>query len=203
MAKLDNILRTGIWHITSLHGFRGIKKDQFIYPNINNRFKVTYPQSNNSVARKNNCISLFDLENISDEIYNDSIYTSQRHSIIFAHRPFSVALNLDRSKLHAIIPYNKIENKDGVIIGHMECIYPEPIPFSAIKNILLLDDLNCDNFIMLNDNFTEEQIRNKIDEMIPLRTEKYCKNKRKRQQEDKKLFEEMLKRKRESEKKRI
>ncbi|MBE2228358.1 MAG: hypothetical protein IAE93_13470 [Ignavibacteria bacterium] len=199
MDKLDKILRTGIWHITSLHGFRGIEKDQFIYPNINNRFKVTYSQTNNSVAKKNNCVSLFDLEDIKDEIYLDSIYTTQRHSIIFAHDPFSIALNLDRNMLPAIIPYDKIENKVGVIIGHMECIYTEPIPFSAIKRILILDDLNYNDFVVMNSNFTYENLRKEVNKMTPARLKKYCENKRKRQLEDKRMYEEILKRRNELE----
>jgi hypothetical protein len=197
MIKADKILRTGIWHVTSLHGFRGIIKDQFICPNINNRFKVTYSQTLNSVAKKNNCISLFDLENIPDEIYNDSIYTHQRHSILFAHQPFSIVLNLNRSKLTEIVPYHKIENKNGVIIGHMECIYPEPIPFSAIDKIIIFDDLNCDEFTVINDNFTYENIRKEIDKMCPLHIEKYLKKKKERQLEDERLYKEVLKRRRE------
>lgn len=194
MEKLDKILRTGIWHITSLHSLRGILKDGYIYPNIDNKYKITYPQTNNSLAKKNNCISLFDLENISDEIYHDSIYTTQRYSIVFAHKPLSIAINLNRNKLPKLIPYAKIENKNGVIIAHIECLYPEPIPTTAIDKILILDDLNYEDFPVIGDNFTYESISVEVDKRLPARKEEYCKRKKETNERNYELYKAILER---------
>lgn len=160
MDKLDSYLRQGIWHATSLHGFRGIIEDQFIRPNIYNQFKDTYPQSANSIGRINQYISLFDFESVSEDIFYDSIIRMQYMSIIYSHEPFTILLNLDRNQLNKLIPYDAVVNKEyKVAIYKVECFYPEYIPISCITKVLILDDIVREDVKVLSENFTYSSIR--------------------------------------------
>ncbi len=76
--ELENIVLTQlkghVFHVTSLKGYRGIKKDKKITNNRTGRFSFSYPQSETSYGRKKSYVCLFDLRNIEDEIIKEELY---------------------------------------------------------------------------------------------------------------------------------
>ncbi|MFZ0797894.1 MAG: hypothetical protein WCA13_14725 [Terriglobales bacterium] len=66
-ADLLPKLRGRVFHVTTTEGYAGIQRDGFIGSNANGEYPLSCSQSKVSNFRKNGCVSLVDLRNISDE----------------------------------------------------------------------------------------------------------------------------------------
>ena len=65
LSRYDKLIRSGIWHLTSIVGIKGIQHSGYIEPNLGNR-NYTYPQSNNSYGKLKKYVCLFDFYSVDD-----------------------------------------------------------------------------------------------------------------------------------------
>lgn len=138
MASLyDGWLRGGLWHTTSLEGYRGIRQGGAIVPNAGDRpFK--YPRLAESYGFLNRYVCLFDFSGITEE---QLVLDHWRWASYFTQHHPTVALQLDRNLLAERLIPNSAGFKTSVTtlcVPYVEAWYPVPIPASAILAYLVL-----------------------------------------------------------------
>ena len=133
-------LKKGLLHCTSIEGYKGIRQDENIRPNIG-QFPYSYPQSK-SYFGSNGYICLFDFESVLEEdyrknhkIWEDFIYSRSISKV------FTIILRLNREFLSKKLIPNSAAPKPGEKeykpkIGFVEVWYPEAIPLSAIDSYI-------------------------------------------------------------------
>lgn len=138
LADLFPSLRVGLLHTTSLAACLGILEGGSIFPNTG-QFPPTYPQSENSYAWFKGCVSLFDFETPSEE---DCLEEAVKWLQFFCARPCRVVIHLDRRPLESkLIPNSSARAETGfgtMWIPQVEVWYPEPIPLSAARRLILV-----------------------------------------------------------------
>lgn len=135
-------LMEGVYHSTTIDGFKGIYKDKKINPNIGNKYPVNHCQTKTNYGYKKKYISLLDLElarigrcieNFSEWNYYFSTFTTK------------IILKLERASLTKLIgnPYIKDVakigefNKVGGFVPYFEVWYPKSIPTSAVTGCFI------------------------------------------------------------------
>lgn len=128
------VLRCGLYHLTSVQGYRGIQRSGSIQPN-DGRFPNTFPQSANSYGRSRGYVSLFDFETPT---IRQCVHMRPVWDNFFTKRGAAkVLLKLDRNRLAASLIPNEaaleepVRNR-GVWLRHVEVWHPESIPYSYI-----------------------------------------------------------------------
>ena len=90
------LLRTGIFHRTSIDGYKGIRDSGFISAN-QGQFPYRYPQSEDYYGRSMGYVCLFDFESATEE---QCIRIHHNWTQFFAdHEPATIVLKLNRSAL--------------------------------------------------------------------------------------------------------
>lgn len=142
--KLPNwfsVIKHSLCHRTGVEGLGGIFKTGAIVPN-DGSIADTYPQSKKSYARHNGLVSLFDLNNFSEDECRHHIHDWYR--FFFDHKPVTVVIILRREHLHSKLIANEkavIDTRgtfDPIFIPKFEVFYPEPIPCDAFCGYLLI-----------------------------------------------------------------
>jgi hypothetical protein len=134
LAHIMPILQNNVWHRTSHSGAIGIYQDGFIRPNLG-EFSFTYPQSEYYYGGRNGYVCLFDFETANEDDYCDNVDVWA--PFLTDQEPVTFLLGLDRKQLPALITYESIPKSEMKCIGFVECWYPEPIPFSAVDQLLI------------------------------------------------------------------
>lgn len=139
ISKYYDLICNGLWHLTSPRGILGIKRSGFIEPNCGN-FQYTLPQSKNSYGKSKKYVCLFDFFSAND---TEIIYTSDRWIDFFrCHKPFTVALKLNRKSLAPSLISNDVARQDigyrKVWIPYVESWYPRAIEISEIVNYFVI-----------------------------------------------------------------
>jgi hypothetical protein len=129
-------LRGRVFHVTTEHGYAAIKADGFVRSNENQCFELTTSQSAVSYFRKNGCISLIDLRDISDE---DLEWGLRKYYFL---NPFStdvaVFLILDSSCHGQLISWtiSKGEGFKAMIVPEFETGFRGLLPLALIRSVV-------------------------------------------------------------------
>lgn len=139
IAKVFPHLRDGIWHVTSPKGMLAILDSGVILPSSRSR-PFTFPQTGNSYGLERGYVCLFDFGVLDEPQYVD--FYSRWSTFFFIHRPFTVAVELDRAALgdrlipnaraHADVGYDK------VWIPHVEAWHSGPIQLQTARSCILI-----------------------------------------------------------------
>lgn len=140
LDRLLPVLREGLYHLTSAEGYAGILCSGFIEPN-DGRFPNTFERSVHSYSRSRGYTSLFDFETptleqcVSEEPKWAEFFTQRKPSIVL--------IKLDRQKLvPRLIPNERAKQEVGyghpIWMPYVEVWYPDPIPFSWAKKLVLI-----------------------------------------------------------------
>jgi hypothetical protein len=139
ISKIYPLLRGGLFHRTSIEGYRGIRSSGQIFPN-RGQFPFTYPQSKHYLAFSKGYVSLFDFGSIRDQ---DCI--SIHHTwgqFFFDQKPITIILRLNRDSLSQLIPNNSAPKRSAPdyrsYIPYVEAWYPEAIPVEAIDSFIVV-----------------------------------------------------------------
>lgn len=144
--KILHLLRQGIYHATSPHGFEGIQKDGYIKPNTGG-FPKTYDC--NSYASHFGYIALFDFESASEQDCIEQY--GKADGFYHSHKWLCHLLSLDREMLAPkLIPSEVARDqvrrgeigRDKLKVPFIEVWYPEPIPCSWIKEYFTIPFTN-------------------------------------------------------------
>ena len=136
-----SIVRKEICHRSGVEGLKSILETGAIRPN-DGSFPDTYPQSQDSYARVNQYVSLFDFKALTDEECVGQMYHWYR--FFFDHKPVTIVILLDRQSLAAkLIPNEKAqEDTRGrdypIFLPGVEVFYPEPIPCKLFTGYLII-----------------------------------------------------------------
>lgn len=171
VAPLFPLLRQGLYHATSVEGYRGISREGFIRP-WNGSFRAAYPKMN-SHARYHGWISLFDFQTPTEE---QCFQVREQWGEFFVkEKPVTVLINLFRETLASkIIPNEAVEAEpnyqERMRIPYVEVWYPEPISLSAVQSCVLVFPSKPVRYLKLKaneDGFREiDRILNEIEALI-------------------------------------
>ena len=136
------VLCKGIFHRTSVEGYRGMLRDGLILSNTGS-FPFSYPQSKTYYGYSKGYISLFDFESSREEDYLTNYHTWEQ--FFFDHKPVTIVLRLNRGWLAPkLIPNSERPQIDEqgykASIPYVEVWYPEPIPLSVIDDYFITWD---------------------------------------------------------------
>lgn len=134
------LLRTGIFHRTSIEGYKGIRRLGHILPN-KGEFPYRYPQSKFYYGPSKDYVCLFDFESAAEK---DCIAIHHTWGHFFSdHRPATVALRLNRQALGSELIPSSAAPKLGTegyksYIPYIEAWYPKPVPLAAVDGYILI-----------------------------------------------------------------
>jgi hypothetical protein len=132
LDQLLPVLREGLYHLTNVNGYAGIRKSGYIEPN-NGQFPDSFPKSAHSYGRSRGYVSLFDFETPT---LDQCVSEEQKWTTFFVQRkPSLVLIELDRQKLAPkLVPNERAWKEVGygkpVWMPYVEVWYPNLIPFS-------------------------------------------------------------------------
>ena len=139
IGSLYDELRPGLWHVTGLRGYLGIRETGAIEPSTN-RHPQTFPQTANSYALHKGYVSLFDLAAPPLEKLVD--FSSRWTSFWHHFSPMSIAMEVTREAVAATLVPNEDALKEvgstKVFFPWVEAWHIGPIPLSAIRRYLLI-----------------------------------------------------------------
>jgi len=165
LSKIYPLLRGGLFHRTSIEGYRGIRRSGQISPN-RGQFPFTYPQSQAYYCFSKRYVCLFDFRSISDQkcISIQHIWGQ----FFFDQKPFTIVFRLNRDSLsEKLIPSTAVKQTDPDYkprIAYIEAWYPEPIPFEAIDGFLVIKDMGLGKDPICVE-FAQEEVH-RLDELI-------------------------------------
>lgn len=139
LGRLRDVLRRGIFHVTSPSGYRGIVECGEIRPNCG-EFEYSYPQSANSYAVTKRAVSLFDFE--SCQQVQVVQHWSKCEGFFTRFHPATYVLKLRRDLIPApLIRYEQATAELGP--RHMKIPYVEvwssvPVPLQAVGAVLVV-----------------------------------------------------------------
>ena len=138
IAPVMPILQKGLFHRTSINGYRGIMESGFIVPNTG-QFEYTYPQSKFYFSHRKGYVCLFDFESSREKDYRTNHLTWAQ--FFTDQKPVTVILKLNRKELaEKLIPNSagpKGLEPGNQFIPYVEAWYPEPIPVSSIESLII------------------------------------------------------------------
>ena len=139
--KLLPVLKDEIFHVTSYSRFEKIEEARFIKSNVNGELGYTYPQSENSYGRKRGYICLFDLRRKTEEEIQhglDCFYflgirelSNKQVHLILKDEYYAKLIYTEQAK--AEIGFKEMW------IPYVECWYPEDLPLSNIKEMIIVN----------------------------------------------------------------
>lgn len=145
VSKIYSFLKNGLFHRTSINGYRGIKRSGKILPN-SGQFPYTYPQSKYYFGTSKSYVSLFDF---SSAQYRELITIHHTWGgFFYDQKPVTIVLRLNKRLLSGkLIPNSiaKLDNPENKgYIPYVEAWYPEAIPFSAIIGLIISFEVEID-----------------------------------------------------------
>jgi hypothetical protein len=139
LDQLLSVFQQGVYHLTSVQGYFGIKSDGYIRPN-DGSFPDTYPQSAISYGRDRGYVSLFDFESPTEIQILQQYWKWE--GFIFRHKPATILIGFDRQKLASELIYYKQATEEAGVkpmkIPHLEVWYPKPISFRWATQFVLI-----------------------------------------------------------------
>jgi|GEM_PF-1930749 len=154
------LLKNGVFHVTSIKGFRRIQQCDFIIPN-KGQFHCKHPQTKHYYGYSKGYICLFDFESSNEQDYITNYLTWQH--FFGDYEPFTIVLKLSRQKLaDKLIPNSNPPQKVSEpeykgFIPFVECWYPEKIPFSAIDSFIVVST-NREKYVYEFEEFSKDEI---------------------------------------------
>jgi len=136
-----SIVRREVCHRCSVEGLRNILETGAIRPN-DGSFPDTYPQSQDSYARANHYVSLFDFATQTEQECVQQMHYWYR--FFFDQKPVTIVILLDRQSLAArLIPNKEAQEHTGerdypIFLPGVEAFYPEPIPCELFTGYLII-----------------------------------------------------------------
>lgn len=158
---LFNKIKGGIYHSTSIEGYKGIRNSGFIFPN-DGRFKFSHGQTPHSCCHKLKAISLLDLKNPLGPLFPKQ-GPSNWTGFLNNHKPVTILLEIEEAKLIER-PKNytdlmDVHRRKEIFVAEAEVCYPHSIPITAIKRCVLVCAANRKFFrILLGDLLSDEFI---------------------------------------------
>lgn len=141
-SDLENILLPiligRVFHVTSVQGYKGIRKEGKIRHNRNERFQFTFGQSKASYGRRRGRVCLFDLRNVTDEELEDALCKYYFPNPTFANDN-PIFLFLGEEVYPKLIQWTDAEAEKAyseMWVSYIECWHPGDIPFNKITDIL-------------------------------------------------------------------
>lgn len=158
ISKIYPLLKGGIFHRTSISGYKGIKERGKIIPN-QGEFLYTYPQSKTYFASSKGYVCLFDFTTASD--YQCISICDTWSGFFFDQEPFTIVLRLSKTYLVDKLIPNTSAPKLGDpeykgYIPYIESWYPEPIPYEAIEGLIISKWLGFDESPIFKEFSTSE-----------------------------------------------
>lgn len=144
VERLLTAIDDGPLHVTSPNGFRGIRRDGFVFPN-HGQLVRTYPQSDGSFADRRGSVSLFDLNTPTREQIDaqwckcGDIFLRQRVVLVFDRSELAPDL-IPNSVARIVVPRER-----GIYVPYLEAWYPRPVPVSFTRHVLVLSRTNTDS----------------------------------------------------------
>ena len=137
ISKVYPHIRGGLFHRTSIVGYRGIREAGHISPNTG-QFPFTYAKSEIFWGYARGYVSVFDFGPTTDQ------ECVRRHVVwgpfFFDQQPVTIVLRLNREMLKDKLIPNSAAPQSGPdawrYIPHVEAWYPEDIPFEAIEGLI-------------------------------------------------------------------
>jgi len=166
LSKIYPLLRGGLFHRTSIEGYRGIRRSGQISPN-RGQFPFTYALSEHCYGFSKDYVCLFDFGSVSDlKVISIQHIWGQ---FFFDQKPFTIVFRLNRDSLSEKLIPSSAAPKPGAPeyksrIAYIEAWYPEPIPFEAIDGFLVIQDLGLRQDLICVE-FAQEEVH-RLDELI-------------------------------------
>lgn len=165
------LLRQGLYHVTSVEGYRGIRCDGFIRP-WDGSLRAAFP-TGNSHARRHKWISLFVFETPTEERCFQVRH--QWSGFLVKEKPVAVLIHRSRENLvPELIPNDAVETEvnywERLRIPYVEVWYPKPIPLSAVQSYIVVFPSKPVRYLRLkatNDGLTElDRVLEEIESLI-------------------------------------
>jgi hypothetical protein len=159
--RLYNRIKGGLYHSTSITGYKGIRATAEIRPNLNT-LPFSHGQSPHSHCYKLGAISLLDLRNPKRPLVGKDGYTNWA-TFLSNHKPLTVLLEIKPELLTLPLDdYDSLNarSSDQIMVPEAEACYPGPISIQAISRVLLICGMLRSNFwIIPGYDVSEDQIR--------------------------------------------
>jgi hypothetical protein len=135
-ADLLPKLRGRVFHVTTTDGYVGIERDGFIGSNANGEYPLSCSQSKVSYFRKNDCVSLVDLRNISDEDLDLGL--KKYYFLDPSSQGSAVFLILSPDAYEGLIS-SKGVGLSEMIVPELEAGYRTSIPLRLIEEVMTIE----------------------------------------------------------------
>lgn len=132
-------LRGHVLHVTTEQGFRGIQASGAVTANTMGLLPFTCSQSEVSYFRKNGCVSLIDLRDISDEKLHGGM---RKYYFLQPFRSNRVVFLILKSTGYPGVISWEVSRSEGVgamIVPYLEAGYQDEIPLDLIESALIVD----------------------------------------------------------------
>ena len=137
--RLYNQIKGGLYHSTSISGYRGIRSSGTILPN-NGSFPFSHGQSPNSCCYHLGAIALLDLRSPTRPLVGKDAWLNWT-TFLDNHKPITVLLDIDPSYLTGPLhDYDSLQERYPyrTMVAEAEKCYTHPIPIDAIRRTVLV-----------------------------------------------------------------
>ncbi len=137
--RLYTQIKGGIYHSTSVTGYRGIRSSGAIQPNTG-LFPSSHFKSQYSCCRKLGAISLLDLQNPTRPLVGRKRWSNWT-TFLDNHRPITVLLDIDPAYLsEQLHDFDSLREHDPdcTMVAEAEKCYSRPIPINAVRRCILV-----------------------------------------------------------------
>lgn len=149
-GKLFQVIKGGLFHITSLEGYRGIARDGAIKPN-EGKFPSTY--SARGVCHLINAVALLDLGLGKQPLFGPDALGLWM-GLLTVHKPVMFILDLDRSRFPSgtqLLTFDDLGHYmeppyRAQMLPDTEVCHPGPIPVRTIKRCIVVDYWDSNDF---------------------------------------------------------
>ena len=138
--RLYNRIKGGIYHSTSILGYRGIRSSRAILPNSGG-LPFSHGQSRNSCCHKLGAVSLLDLGGSASRPLVGHEAWSRWTLFLSNHKPITILLEIDRTCLTApLYDYDSLKEHFpmATMVAEAEKCYAGPIPIHAVSRCVLV-----------------------------------------------------------------
>jgi hypothetical protein len=127
-------LRGRVFHVTTPSAFEGIRTDEQVHSNVDERHAFTYPQSKNNWGRNQGYVCLFDLRDVSEENLKDAL---MKFYFLKPSRADPVFLFLNPAEYGRLIPWTAAP-VISMRVPHVECWYPTDLQIEKVTESLVI-----------------------------------------------------------------
>jgi hypothetical protein len=137
--RLFRQIKGGIYHSTSVSGYRAIRSSGHILPN-SGQFPFSHGQSPHSCCYKIVAISLLDLRQPARPLVGQEAWRNWT-TFLTNHEPITVLLDLAPDSLsEPLHDFDSLQKRFpfGTMVAEAEKCYPGPISFAAVRRCILV-----------------------------------------------------------------